>query len=75
MMSLWKMLFPPDVREVSQEGAAARQKAEEELIRDRQELARTQAQTPYYAGLGSELRRIREVNHIAERLRRSIREA
>jgi hypothetical protein len=74
MKSLWKMIFPRDVRSVSQGGAEARQKAEENLVHDRQELARVQSQTPYYAGLERDLRKIREVNHIAERLRASIRE-
>lgn len=75
MKSLWRLVFPPDVREVSLGGEQARQKAEQDLVRDRQELAHTQAQTPYYAGLGRDLRNIREVNHIAERLRASIRGA
>jgi hypothetical protein len=57
-----KALFPREVREITTEGTQARLKAEREL-------AQTVAETPYYEGLGRDLRVERERNHIAERLR------
>ena len=71
----WKMIFPRDVRRVDGRGSEARQEAEKGLTRVRQELVQTKSQTPYYEGLGRELRLARERNHIAEKLRASLREA
>lgn len=71
----WKMLYPPSVRHVPGNGAEARRRAEQDLAQTRRDLAQTRAQTPYYAGLGRDLRAQRERNHIAERIRVSIREA
>lgn len=68
MKSPLKWMFPRDIREVHTEGSEARVKAEREL-------AQTVAQTPYYEGLGRELRALRERNHIADRIRATIREA
>lgn len=71
----WKMLFPASVLQgVPNDGAEARRRAEERLQEVRRDLARTKAQTPYYAGLGRDLRTQRERNHIAERIRVSLRE-
>jgi len=66
--AFWKLLFPREVRHVETHGAEARAKAERDL-------AQTVAQTPYYAGLGRDLRAQRERNHIADRIRATIREA
>lgn len=49
-------------------GEFAREEAERELERVR-------AETPYYEGLGRDLRYLRERNHIAEHLRATIRGA
>lgn len=63
-----KWLRRHNTRFVTTEGTLARIKAEREL-------AETVAQTPYYEGLGRELRALRERNHIADRIRATIREA
>lgn len=72
MKSLWKavgrVIFHRVPTELTTGGTDARIEAERQL-------ARTVAQTPYYAGLGRDLRVLRERNHIAERIRSSIREA
>lgn len=49
------------------EGKQARMKAERDL-------ARVKAETPYYEGLGNDLRRLRERNHFAENIRATMRE-
>lgn len=64
----WKLIFPRDVRQIDGEGAEAR-------IRAERELAQTVSETPYYEGLGRDLRAERERNHIADRLRATLREA
>jgi len=61
----WKKIFPRDTREFETGGSEARVRAEREL-------AQTVAQTPYYAGLGNDLRALRERNQIAERIRASM---
>lgn len=48
-------------------GSEARKRAEHELERVRSE-------TPYYAGLGDDLRRLRERNHFADNIRATMRE-
>jgi hypothetical protein len=37
------------------------------------ELERVRSQTPYYEGLGRDLRNLKQTNHIAENLRAAIR--
>lgn len=49
------------------EGETARIKAERDL-------ARVKSETPYYEGLGNDLRRLRERNHFAENIRATMRE-
>lgn len=70
MKSPWKMLFSRDVRDIPDvdEGQRARENAEREL-------ARVRSETPYYAGLGNDLRRWRERNHFAEHIRATIKGA
>lgn len=65
-MKPWMILFPRASREVPITGGQqARERAE-------QELARVRSETPYYEGLGRELRALRERNHIAENLRATL---
>lgn len=66
--SLLRLFFPRDVRHIETEGENARRSAEVELVRVRSE-------TPYYAGLGYELRGFRERNHIADNIRATLRGA
>jgi hypothetical protein len=76
MKSLWKYLFPRDVRGVQNpEGTAARERAEENLEREHERLAHMRAETAYYERLGGELRRLRERNHFADNIRATMREA
>lgn len=67
-MKLFKRFLPRDVREIEMHGTEARVRAEREL-------AKTVSETPYYENLGRSSRVARERNHIAERIRASIREA
>lgn len=67
-MSFCQWFRRRNTRYVSTEGTLARIKAEREL-------AQTVAQTPYYEGLGRDLRTLRERNHIAEKIRMSLRGA
>jgi hypothetical protein len=66
--SLWKRVFPGTAQKLDTGGTAAREHAEREL-------ARVRSETPYYVGLGRDLRALRERNHIADRIRTTIREA
>lgn len=55
--------IPDDIRTG---GELARREAEREL-------KRVQAETPYYARLGDDLRRLRERNHFADNIRATMR--
>jgi hypothetical protein len=66
MMLHWLRKHQPDPSNTG--GEFARHEAERELERVRSE-------TPYYEGLGRDLRNLRERNHIAEHLRATIRGA
>jgi hypothetical protein len=69
MISLTRMLFPHSATDIgSSDGANARRLAEQELLRVRSE-------TPYYEGLGRELRALRERNHFADGIRATLRGA
>jgi hypothetical protein len=73
MRKFWKRIFPRDVREIETTGTEARVQAERKLAETVVECARTREQTPYYEGLGRDLRGLRNRNHIAEHLRESLR--
>lgn len=64
----WKIHVFPRQR-TSRENMTGGQEARE---RAEQELARVQAETPYYARLGSDLRSLRERNHFAENIRATL---
>jgi hypothetical protein len=68
MKSPLRYLFPRDVRNApgNMRGEEARRLAEREL-------SRVQSETPYYEGLGRDLRVLRERNHLADNIRATIR--
>jgi hypothetical protein len=66
MKGLFQIVCAHRTRRVSTGGTAARVQAERSL-------AKTVSETPYYEGLGDDLRKLRERNHFAESIRLTLR--